>query len=114
MSSQDELSDVSQGVSKSATPASTTASDVAMAAVDTPPKEEAEGLSKNLNTRSRKPDSSKNIDVQAAPGTNSVSIGERLARGVPGDGGPASNPPGCSAASHHHHMRDEREDQASF
>uniref|UniRef100_A0A3B3S0X6 Sperm associated antigen 9 n=1 Tax=Paramormyrops kingsleyae TaxID=1676925 RepID=A0A3B3S0X6_9TELE len=71
----DELSDVSQGVSKSATPASTAASDVAMAAVDAPQKEEAEGLSKNLNTRSRKPDSSKNIDVQAAPGTNSVSIG---------------------------------------
>nr|XP_023686969.1 C-Jun-amino-terminal kinase-interacting protein 4 isoform X4 [Paramormyrops kingsleyae] len=72
---KDELSDVSQGVSKSATPASTAASDVAMAAVDAPQKEEAEGLSKNLNTRSRKPDSSKNIDVQAAPGTNSVSIG---------------------------------------
>ncbi|KAG9350262.1 hypothetical protein JZ751_026616 [Albula glossodonta] len=71
----DELSDVSQGGSKSVTPMSTTASDVAMPSVDTPQKDEAEGLNRNLNTSSRKPDSSKNIEVQAAPGTSSVSTG---------------------------------------
>ncbi|XP_051774747.1 C-Jun-amino-terminal kinase-interacting protein 4-like isoform X3 [Erpetoichthys calabaricus] len=65
---QDELSDISQGGSKSVTPMSTAASDVAMPSVDTPLREEAEGLSKNLNTASRKPDSSKNIEVQVAPG----------------------------------------------
>ncbi|XP_036399735.1 C-Jun-amino-terminal kinase-interacting protein 4 isoform X5 [Megalops cyprinoides] len=73
--SKDELSDASQGGSKSATPMSTTASDVAVSSADTPQKDEAEGLNKNLNTSSRKPDSSKNIEVQAAPGTSSVSIG---------------------------------------
>uniref|UniRef100_A0A8C4TIS3 C-Jun-amino-terminal kinase-interacting protein 4 n=1 Tax=Erpetoichthys calabaricus TaxID=27687 RepID=A0A8C4TIS3_ERPCA len=71
----DELSDISQGGSKSVTPMSTAASDVAMPSVDTPLREEAEGLSKNLNTASRKPDSSKNIEVQVAPGTRTVSIG---------------------------------------
>ncbi|XP_039595320.1 C-Jun-amino-terminal kinase-interacting protein 4-like [Polypterus senegalus] len=72
---QDELSDISQGGSKSVTPMSTAASDVAMPSVDTPLREEAEGLSKNLNTASNKPDSSKNIEVQVAPGTRTVSIG---------------------------------------
>uniref|UniRef100_A0A8C9SDS4 C-Jun-amino-terminal kinase-interacting protein 4 n=1 Tax=Scleropages formosus TaxID=113540 RepID=A0A8C9SDS4_SCLFO len=71
----DELSDVSQGGSKSTTPMSTTTSDVAMASVDTPQKEEAEGLNKNLNTKSRKPDNSKNIDVPAGLRTSSVSTG---------------------------------------
>ncbi|XP_066560850.1 C-Jun-amino-terminal kinase-interacting protein 4 isoform X2 [Amia ocellicauda] len=72
--SKDELSDVSQGGSKSVTPVSTAASDVAMPSVDTPLKEQAEGLNKNLNTSNRKPDSSKNIVVQPAPGT--VGVGE--------------------------------------
>uniref|UniRef100_A0A8C9V9H7 C-Jun-amino-terminal kinase-interacting protein 4 n=1 Tax=Scleropages formosus TaxID=113540 RepID=A0A8C9V9H7_SCLFO len=72
---KDELSDVSQGGSKSTTPMSTTTSDVAMASVDTPQKEEAEGLNKNLNTKSRKPDNSKNIDVPAGLRTSSVSTG---------------------------------------
>ncbi|KAL4624585.1 C-Jun-amino-terminal kinase-interacting protein 4 isoform X6 [Arapaima gigas] len=72
---KDELSDISQGGSKSISPMSTTTSDVAMASVDTPKKDEAEGLNKNLNSKSRKPDSSKNIDMQVRPGTSSVSTG---------------------------------------
>ncbi|XP_069050544.1 C-Jun-amino-terminal kinase-interacting protein 4 isoform X2 [Lepisosteus oculatus] len=72
---KDELSDVSQAGSRSVTPVSTAASDVAMPSVDTPLKEETEGLNKNLNTSTRKPESSKNIEVQVAPGTRSVSIG---------------------------------------
>ncbi|KAG7459381.1 hypothetical protein MATL_G00209990 [Megalops atlanticus] len=58
--SKDELSDASQGGSKLATPMSTS---------DTPQKEETKGLNINLNI------SSKNIEVQAAPGTRSVSVG---------------------------------------
>ncbi|KAK6479821.1 C-Jun-amino-terminal kinase-interacting protein 4-like isoform X6 [Huso huso] len=73
--SKDELSDVSQGDSKSVTPLSTAASDVVMHSVDTPIKDEAEGLTKNLNTSSRKPDSSKIIEGQVTPGTRTVSIG---------------------------------------
>ncbi|RXM36805.1 C-Jun-amino-terminal kinase-interacting protein 4 [Acipenser ruthenus] len=72
---KDELSDVSQGDSKSVTPLSTAASDVVMHSVDTPIKDEAEGLTKNLNTSSRKPDSSKIIEGQVTPGTRTVSIG---------------------------------------
>uniref|UniRef100_A0A8B9KU01 RH2 domain-containing protein n=1 Tax=Astyanax mexicanus TaxID=7994 RepID=A0A8B9KU01_ASTMX len=63
---QDELSDASQGGSKSVTPMSTATSDVAMASVDTPQTEEAEGLNRNLNSSSKKPDSNKNIKVQNA------------------------------------------------
>ncbi|XP_061080686.1 C-Jun-amino-terminal kinase-interacting protein 4 isoform X3 [Conger conger] len=70
--SKDELSDVSQGASKSATPTSAGASDVA---AHTPQEGQAEGLGRNLNTSSRKPDGSKNIEVQAAPGTSSASTG---------------------------------------
>uniref|UniRef100_A0A8B9KR94 C-Jun-amino-terminal kinase-interacting protein 4 n=1 Tax=Astyanax mexicanus TaxID=7994 RepID=A0A8B9KR94_ASTMX len=50
---QDELSDASQGGSKSVTPMSTATSDVAMASVDTPQTEEAEGLNRNLNSSSK-------------------------------------------------------------
>ncbi|XP_048027379.1 C-Jun-amino-terminal kinase-interacting protein 4 isoform X1 [Megalobrama amblycephala] len=53
-SSKDELSDAGRGQSKSGT-----ASDVVMASV-----EEAEGLDKNLDSSSAKPDSRKNIGVQ--------------------------------------------------
>ncbi|XP_041076813.1 C-Jun-amino-terminal kinase-interacting protein 4-like isoform X3 [Polyodon spathula] len=73
--SKDELSDVSQGGSKSVTPLSTAASDVVMHSVDTPIKDEAEGLTKNLNTSSGKPDSSKIIEGQVTPGARTVSIG---------------------------------------
>ncbi|KAI4904753.1 hypothetical protein NFI96_025112 [Prochilodus magdalenae] len=62
----DELSDANRGGSKSATPMSTATSDVATASVDTPQTEEAEGLNRNLNSSSKKPDSSKNIKVQDA------------------------------------------------
>uniref|UniRef100_A0A8B9RG80 C-Jun-amino-terminal kinase-interacting protein 4 n=1 Tax=Astyanax mexicanus TaxID=7994 RepID=A0A8B9RG80_ASTMX len=66
----DELSDASQGGSKSVTPMSTATSDVAMASVDTPQTEEAEGLNRNLNSSSKKPDSNKNIKVQNATATD--------------------------------------------
>ncbi|XP_058845895.1 C-Jun-amino-terminal kinase-interacting protein 4-like isoform X3 [Acipenser ruthenus] len=72
---KDELSDASQGDSKSVTPLSTAASDVVMHSVDTPIKDEAEGLTKNLNTSNSKPDSSKIIDGQVTPGTRTGSIG---------------------------------------
>ncbi|KAJ8413716.1 hypothetical protein AAFF_G00082230 [Aldrovandia affinis] len=54
---KDELSDISQEGSKSVTPMSTAASDVAVASGDTPQKEETEGLNGNLSTSGRKPDS---------------------------------------------------------
>ncbi|XP_035262847.1 C-Jun-amino-terminal kinase-interacting protein 4 isoform X7 [Anguilla anguilla] len=73
--SKDELSDASQGASKSATPVSAAGSDVAAPSAGTPQKGQAEGPNRNLNTSSRKPDSSKNTEVQAAPGTSSVSTG---------------------------------------
>uniref|UniRef100_A0AAR2LW51 RH1 domain-containing protein n=1 Tax=Pygocentrus nattereri TaxID=42514 RepID=A0AAR2LW51_PYGNA len=69
---KDELSDVNRGGSKSATPMSTATSDVAMASVDTPQTEEAEGLNRNLNSSSKKPDSSKNIKVQDAIATETA------------------------------------------
>uniref|UniRef100_A0A3B4BUB9 C-Jun-amino-terminal kinase-interacting protein 4 n=1 Tax=Pygocentrus nattereri TaxID=42514 RepID=A0A3B4BUB9_PYGNA len=69
---EDELSDVNRGGSKSATPMSTATSDVAMASVDTPQTEEAEGLNRNLNSSSKKPDSSKNIKVQDAIATETA------------------------------------------
>uniref|UniRef100_A0AAY4EV17 RH2 domain-containing protein n=1 Tax=Denticeps clupeoides TaxID=299321 RepID=A0AAY4EV17_9TELE len=47
---KDELADSSQDGSKSATPVSTSASDVVMASVDTPQTEEGDGLNKNLDT----------------------------------------------------------------
>ncbi|MGH0146845.1 UNVERIFIED_CONTAM: hypothetical protein FKN15_009423 [Acipenser sinensis] len=72
---KDELSDGSQGDSKSVTPLSTAASDVVMHSFDTPIKDEAEGLTKNLNTSSRKPDSSKIIEGQVTPSTRTVSKG---------------------------------------
>lgn len=73
---QDELSDAGRGDSKSTTPLSTAASDVAMASVDTPRTEEAEGLNRNLDSSSAKPDSSKNIRVQDAGATETPSTGE--------------------------------------
>ncbi|XP_057213947.1 C-Jun-amino-terminal kinase-interacting protein 4 isoform X3 [Triplophysa rosa] len=79
---KDELSDATRGDSKSATPMSTAASDVAMASVDTPRTDEAEGLNRNLDSSSAKPDSSKNIRVQDAvatetPSTDQSENGER-------------------------------------
>ncbi|XP_042363504.1 C-Jun-amino-terminal kinase-interacting protein 4 isoform X2 [Plectropomus leopardus] len=49
------------GASASATPLSTAASDVAMESVDTPLQEVSDGLNKNLDWNSGKPDSNKNI-----------------------------------------------------
>lgn len=56
------MSPVSTG-SASATPLSTAASDVAMESVDTPTgdQEVSDGLNKNLDRNSEKPESSKNI-----------------------------------------------------
>ncbi|XP_066519376.1 C-Jun-amino-terminal kinase-interacting protein 4 isoform X2 [Hoplias malabaricus] len=67
---KDELSDANRGSSKSATPMSTATSDSAMASVDTPQTKEAEGLNRNLNVSSKKPDSNKNIKVQDAIATD--------------------------------------------
>ncbi|KAF5902978.1 C-Jun-amino-terminal kinase-interacting protein 4 isoform X1, partial [Clarias magur] len=64
--SKDELSDVNQGGLKSSTPMRTAPSGAASAPVDVPQTEESEGLNRNLNSSSRKPDSSKNIKVQDA------------------------------------------------
>nr|XP_055031592.1 C-Jun-amino-terminal kinase-interacting protein 4 isoform X2 [Misgurnus anguillicaudatus] len=63
---KDELSDAGMGGSKSTTAMSTGTSDVAMASVGTPRTEEAEGLNRNLDSSSAKPDSSKNIRSQDA------------------------------------------------
>ncbi|XP_051958405.1 C-Jun-amino-terminal kinase-interacting protein 4 isoform X1 [Xyrauchen texanus] len=63
---KDELCDVNKGESKSATAMSAATSDVAMASVDPPRAEEAEGLNRNLDSSGAKPDSSKNIRVQDA------------------------------------------------
>uniref|UniRef100_A0A8C2CBH2 C-Jun-amino-terminal kinase-interacting protein 4 n=1 Tax=Cyprinus carpio TaxID=7962 RepID=A0A8C2CBH2_CYPCA len=60
---KDELSDAGRGESKSGTPVSAATSDTAM---DTPRTEETEGLNRNLDSSSAKPDSSKNIGVQDA------------------------------------------------
>ncbi|KAJ8363818.1 hypothetical protein SKAU_G00126490 [Synaphobranchus kaupii] len=62
---KDELSDVSRGASKSVSPVASPSTDSQ--------KGQAEGLNRNLNTSSRKPDSSKNIEVQAASGPSSAS-----------------------------------------
>ncbi|XP_050979738.1 C-Jun-amino-terminal kinase-interacting protein 4 isoform X2 [Labeo rohita] len=72
---KDELSDASRGGSKSGTPMSAATSDVAMASVDTPRTEAAEGLNRNLDSSSGKPDSSKNIGVQEAVASETPSTG---------------------------------------
>ncbi|XP_028844614.1 C-Jun-amino-terminal kinase-interacting protein 4 isoform X4 [Denticeps clupeoides] len=65
---KDELADSSQDGSKSATPVSTSASDVVMASVDTPQTEEGDGLNKNLDSSSsKKPDNRKNIGMAETP-----------------------------------------------
>lgn len=58
------MSPMSSG-SASATPLSTAASDVAMESVDTPLQEPevSDGLNKNLDRNSGKPESSKNIEA---------------------------------------------------
>ncbi|XP_017338929.1 C-Jun-amino-terminal kinase-interacting protein 4 isoform X3 [Ictalurus punctatus] len=66
---KDELSDANRGGSKSALPMSTAPSDAASASVAVSQAEESEGLNRNLNSSSRKPDSSKNIKVQEAVAT---------------------------------------------
>lgn len=73
---QDELSDANQGGSKSALPMSTAPSDAASASVAVSQAEESEGLNRNLNSSSRKPDSSKNIKVQEAVATEVLPKGE--------------------------------------
>ncbi|XP_030629108.1 C-Jun-amino-terminal kinase-interacting protein 4 [Chanos chanos] len=70
---KDELSAASRGGSKSATPMSTATSDVAMASVDTPRTEDAEGLNSNLDSSNGKPSSSKNISVQGGLETETPS-----------------------------------------
>ncbi|XP_034644861.1 C-Jun-amino-terminal kinase-interacting protein 4 isoform X1 [Trachemys scripta elegans] len=72
---KDELSDVSQGGSKSTTPASTAASDVPGLSAETPLKEDNEGLAKSADTLKKKSDVSKHIEVQVAQETRTVSIG---------------------------------------
>ncbi|XP_053367114.1 C-Jun-amino-terminal kinase-interacting protein 4 isoform X1 [Clarias gariepinus] len=66
---KDELSDVNQGGLKSSTPMRTAPSGAASASVEVPQTEESEGLNNNLNSSSRKPDSSKNIKVQEGVAT---------------------------------------------
>lgn len=73
---KDELSDASMGGSKSTTAMSTSTSDVAMASVGTPRTEEAEGLNRNLDSSSAKPDSSKNIRSQDALTKQTASTGQ--------------------------------------
>ncbi|XP_025954915.2 C-Jun-amino-terminal kinase-interacting protein 4 isoform X3 [Dromaius novaehollandiae] len=72
---KDELSDVSQAGSKSTTPASTAASDVPALPAETPQKEDVEGLAKGADVPNEKLDISKNIEVQVAQETRTVSIG---------------------------------------
>ncbi|KAM8796941.1 C-Jun-amino-terminal kinase-interacting protein 4 isoform 2-T2 [Eudromia elegans] len=72
---KDELSDVSQTGSKSTTPASTAASDVPVLPAETPQKEDVEGLAKGTDVPNEKLDVSKNIEVQVAQETRTVSIG---------------------------------------
>ncbi|XP_025902566.1 C-Jun-amino-terminal kinase-interacting protein 4 isoform X2 [Nothoprocta perdicaria] len=72
---KDELSDVSQAGSKSTTPASTAASDVPALPAETPQKEDVEGLAKGTDVPNEKLDVSKNIEVQVAQETRTVSIG---------------------------------------
>ncbi|MCJ8738358.1 hypothetical protein PDJAM_G00034870 [Pangasius djambal] len=66
---KDELSDANQRGSKSATPMSIAPSDAASASAEVSQTEKSEGLNRNLNSSSRKPDSSKNIKVQEAGAT---------------------------------------------
>lgn len=73
---KDELSDASMGGSKSTTAMSTSTSDVAMASVGTPQTEEADGLNRNLDSSSAKPDSSKNIRSQDALTKQTASTGQ--------------------------------------
>lgn len=75
---QDELSGASRGDSKSGTPMSTAVSDVVMASVDTPRTEEAEGLNRNLDSSSAKPDSR----VQDAVATETPSTGQSCCHSI--------------------------------
>ncbi|XP_016141615.1 C-Jun-amino-terminal kinase-interacting protein 4 [Sinocyclocheilus grahami] len=74
---EDELSDAGRGESKSGTPMSAATSAVAM---DTPRTEEAEGLNRNLDSSSAKPDSSKNIGVQDAVASSGADQSENAER----------------------------------
>ncbi|XP_060620783.2 C-Jun-amino-terminal kinase-interacting protein 4 isoform X5 [Anolis sagrei] len=71
---KDEISDVSQAGSKSTTPILTAASDV-LAPAESLLNEDKEGLVKNSETENKNLDVSKNIEVQVAQETRSVSIG---------------------------------------
>lgn len=73
---QDELSDANHGGSKPATLMSTAPTGAASASVEVSQTEESEGLNRNLNSSSRKPDSSKNIKVQEAVATEVPPNGE--------------------------------------
>uniref|UniRef100_A0A8C1IME7 C-Jun-amino-terminal kinase-interacting protein 4 n=1 Tax=Cyprinus carpio TaxID=7962 RepID=A0A8C1IME7_CYPCA len=75
--SLDELSDAGRGESKSGTPVSAATSDTAM---DTPRTEETEGLNRNLDSSSAKPDSSKNIGVQDAVASSGADQSENAER----------------------------------
>lgn len=59
-----------------AAPMSTAPSEAALACVEESQTEESEGLNRNLNSSSRKPDSSKNIKVQEAVATEVPPKGE--------------------------------------
>ncbi|XP_067859916.1 C-Jun-amino-terminal kinase-interacting protein 4-like isoform X2 [Heptranchias perlo] len=77
---KDELSDASQASSLVPTKPNTPVSappDPAMRDSASPRKEslEAEGLSKNLNQASKKPDNKKNIDVQVQQETRTLAVG---------------------------------------
>uniref|UniRef100_A0A8C1S9K4 Sperm associated antigen 9 n=1 Tax=Cyprinus carpio TaxID=7962 RepID=A0A8C1S9K4_CYPCA len=74
---KDELSDAGRGESKSGMPVSAATSDAAM---DTPRTEETEGLNRNLDSSSAKPDSSKNIGVQDAVASSGADQSENAER----------------------------------
>ncbi|XP_058261735.1 C-Jun-amino-terminal kinase-interacting protein 4 isoform X2 [Hemibagrus wyckioides] len=69
---KDELSDANHGGSKSVTPMSTAPLNAASVSVEVSQTDSSEGLNRNLNSSSRKPDSSKNIKVQEAVATEEL------------------------------------------
>ncbi|XP_047673166.1 C-Jun-amino-terminal kinase-interacting protein 4 isoform X3 [Tachysurus fulvidraco] len=69
---KDELADANHRRSKSATPTSTVSSAAASASVEVSQTTASEGLNRNLNSSSMKPDSRKNIKIQEADATEAL------------------------------------------
>uniref|UniRef100_A0A4W3JLU6 C-Jun-amino-terminal kinase-interacting protein 4 n=1 Tax=Callorhinchus milii TaxID=7868 RepID=A0A4W3JLU6_CALMI len=84
-SNPDELSDASQPSSSVGTkPNTPMALEEGIAGSVTPRKEsmEAEGLTKNLNMASKKPDNKRNIDVQVQQETRTLAVGNTPTKGI--------------------------------